>query len=373
MSKICIDIRALLDEPRSGVGEYTHTLLHELINVQHEHEFVLFFSGRKKSKTIKSLQLAFKDNPKVTWYHLKWPNKVINMLWFMQLGPCIDELTNTTQVWMPNYNFVRISARARLLITCHDISYKLLPHVFSKKGRFWHWVVNPMRLYRRADVVIAVSKQTKNDLRMSGIDERKIQVAYPLLPKIKIDVSDQEVQVEQGAFLYIGTLDPRKNILGVLEGYVRYTQLVSLPRPLYIAGRLGWHEKGYYKQITNIISNCSSVKYIGYMPENEKGKSLQNARACLFASLYEGFGFPPLEAMQMNCPVIASSVGSLPEVIGTGAYYVDPYDAESIARSFLVLDTNEEVYKNLISEGEKVIDFWTQQRDISLKKVLSLL
>ena len=138
MSKICIDIRALLDEPPSGVGEYAHSVLTALIAEATDHEFVLFFSGRNISHSIKSLQEIYKDHPRVTWYHLTWPNKILNMLWFLQRGPCIDTLTHTDTVWMFNYNFVRVSSRARLLITCHDISYRLMPHVYSRKGRFWH-------------------------------------------------------------------------------------------------------------------------------------------------------------------------------------------------------------------------------------------
>ncbi len=385
--KIGIDIRSLLDEPRSGVGEYTYNFLATIINkAPSDMTFVLFFSGAKIPKSIIDLKAEFSGNSQVEFYHLNIPNKIINFLWWLNLGPDLDKILKTKVIWMPNFSFVKISKQAKLIITCHDISFVHFRHLYSLKGRLWHNFVNPIKLYRRADFICSVSNQTKQDLITLGIDNKKIQTIYPIINlnnnlnnnlntgnsevswknlKIKFDLPDD-------FFLYIGTLDPRKNILALLEGYKKYKKSENNPIKLVIGGRLGWNSHRYYSQIFSDIDSNSDIYYLGYVPASYKSTLYSQAVGFIFPSLYEGFGFPPVEAMNNNCPVIASFTGSLPEVVRGAAILIDPYDVNSIAESFSNMHHDESIKTALKQKGSEVVDYWKQSQVGSVEKLLTL-
>jgi len=373
--RIGIDIRSLLDEPRSGVGEYTYNFLKKIINQDKDITFVLFFSGYKIPQSIINLQTELADYQNIEFYHLHIPNKIINFLWWLNLGPQVDKLLQVKNIWLPNFNFIKLSHSARLIITCHDVSFIYFKHLYSFKGRLWHKFVNPFKLYHRADLILAVSEQTGNDLEILNISKQKIITLYPIINfqhPVNVSWSDLQTQfnLPEKFFLYIGTLDPRKNIIGLLEGYKKYKQSESDPIQLVIGGRLGWNARKYYQQIFDLINNDRDIYYLGYVLEGYKSAFYSHATSFIFPSLYEGFGFPPVEAMNNNCPVIASHTGSLPEVVRGAAFLIDPYNITSIANSFQIMHHNATEKIELKNKNLTVVDYWEASQDASLKKLL---
>lgn len=375
--RIGIDIRSLMDEPRSGVGEYTYNFLHLILEQQTDDVFVLFFSGHKIPQSVLDLQKELKDNSRVEFFHFKYPNKIINFLWWAGLGPKIDKVIGVDVLWMPHFNFAKFSQQVKLSITCHDVSFIYFKHLYSLKGQLWHKFVRPMNLYRSADAIFSVSERTASDLVALGIERSKIEIIYPI---VNIDPSSESWEVIQSKyelpeefFLYIGTLDPRKNILSLLEGYKQYKQAEKDPIKLVIGGRLGWNSRRYYKQIFSYINNDLDIYYLGYVPESHKSALYSHAEAFLFPSLYEGFGFPPIEAMSNNCPVIASSTGSLPEVVLGAAYYIDPYDVALQVLAFANMHHNSGLKTTMIEKGNSVVDYWKQRQYVSVEKLLKVM
>ena len=175
--KIGIDIRCLSEGRRTGVEEYTINLLKKIFKKDKQNEYILFLNSWKKSKAdLKWLEKY--SNVKVKTF--RFPNKLLNFLfWYLQ-WPKIDRMLGGVDIFfMPNINFIANSKKAKLILTIHDLAFEQFPETFSWKRRVWHIFINPRRLARRADKIMAVSESTKNDIvRLYKIPADKIKIIY---------------------------------------------------------------------------------------------------------------------------------------------------------------------------------------------------
>lgn len=201
----------------------------------------------------------------------------------------------------------------------------------------------------RADHIITISEFSKRDMiEHLGIEPERISVT-PLgvdpiyFERIEADQRNAVLKkhsLEPGFFLFIGTLQPRKNLSRVLEAFQQLPEDVRKKHPLVIVGRNGWSNEGLLPQL-QALQKRGEGHWLSYLPQSEVMALLQSASALIFASLYEGFGLPVIEAFAAQCPVIASNTTSLPEVTGNAAWQVDPYDIDSISKAMLdVLEQN---------------------------------
>ena len=207
------------------------------------------------------------------------------------------------------------------------------------------------RSLKRADHIVAISNATKNDaMRFFQILEKKITVIYlganPIcaLPK-------QEVTVPEKFFLFVGVIKERKNVMNVVKAF----HLFFAARRNFSLVLLGKGGGDYFEAIKRLVREKGIEKNVLFLPGDVNDRTLsflyQNARALVYPSIVEGFGFPILEAMSCGLPVITAPVSSLPEVAGDAAYYVDPYDAASIARGMEELAGNDALCKELVQKG----------------------
>ena len=193
---------------------------------------------------------------------------------------------------------------------------------------------------RRADRVITISEASKRDIiKYSHADERKITVINNGRNPIKegdFGMPDKDYIVAVTSAL------PHKNAKGIMNAYAEYRKLAQNPLPLTIIG------------IPNADGRTEGVTCIKYVDKDEKMHALiRNAKAFLFLSLIEGFGFPPIEAMQLETPVVCSNLSSLPEVVGDAALMVNPNDAQEAAMALLKVTTDEELANALVAKGLK--------------------
>lgn len=189
-----------------------------------------------------------------------------------------------------------------------------------------------------ADHLITISEYSKQDLvQHLKIDPRRISVTPLGVDPVyfeKVDeVQRQQVlerhQLRPGFFLFVGTLQPRKNLTRVIEAYMRLPVAQRRQHPLVIVGRDGWGNEKLLPQLHE-LSQRGEVRWLEYLPQTEVMALLQSAVAMVFASLYEGFGLPVIEAFAARCPVITSNVTSVPEVAGEAGWSVDPWESSSI-------------------------------------------
>lgn len=349
MLKIGIDISPLTSSSRTGVGEYTYELLTALFNIDTENQYFLFYN----SFTDVSQVVPTWNQKNVHLIHTNWPNKIFHLLVQVFCWPKVDQLIEKKTgikldyFFSPNIGFQALSKNTKHILTVHDLSFEIFPECFSLKMRLWHTILSPRRQCKRADIIFTPSENTKRDIvDLYGISETKVKVLTPGLSALFL--SGQEIisndtkivpkyNLPEKYILFLGTIEPRKNIDGLVTAF----QIFQKDFPEYhllIAGAKGWKNKS----ILEAIEKSNNVQYIGYVALEEKPALYQGASVFVYPSLYEGFGFPVLEAFASGTPVITSARASLPEIAGDAAYFVNPYNSFEIAEGLkrLVSDTS---------------------------------
>jgi glycosyltransferase involved in cell wall biosynthesis len=374
--KIVIDARCLMGGRRTGVEEYTLGLLNNLFTIDKKNDYILFLSGAKKPRFNFSVFSQYKN---VKIKHLKISNKVLNFFFWYLNWPKIDELAGKADVvFIPNIIFGAVSEKTKLVVTIHDLSFERHPEFFSLKRRWWHIFINARKICRRADRIIAVSDSTKNDLvDLYGVPEEKIRTVYNAISKNfkVVDRNSAElvrIKKKYGLpykfILFLGTIEPRKNISGLIKAYEalqKYAKKNNLEEiekyNLIITGESGWKNEKIFLEINNSEFK-NKIKIINSIPDEDKVYLYNLASLFVYPSFFEGFGFPPLEAMACGTPVIASNNSSLPEIIGEAGILIDPDKPEEIFKAIKEIITKRELRENLIQKSlQKTREFSWQK------------
>lgn len=366
--KIAIDLRSLQNGSISGVENYILNLLEHLIPAESSNSFTLF-TNSYKSQDFSHLKFI-----NTTTVSGRIPNRLLNLsLKFLNM-PKFEKLFGSFDcLFLPNFNQFAIDPKTKLVITVHDLSPIVTPEFYDSRRRLWHSFVNIKKSLQRANHVLAVSEFTKKELiRIYNLPEQKITVTHLGVqtnifhPNLSVDKlrNVRNIYGLPGSFyLFIATLEPRKNIPTLIKAFER----LNNDADLVIAGKQGWK----YKTIMDLISESpkrNRIKYIGYVEEEHKPHLLKLAKCLVWPSFYEGFGLPPLEAMAVGTPVITSQVSSLPETVGDAAIMVDPYSITDLAQAMSVGLVNETLREQLIAKGfEQIKKFdWQTTADKTL-------
>lgn len=339
--RIGVDIRSLQEKRYSGVSEYTLNLLKALFSIDRANQYILFCNA------IKKIDLPKFDFPNVKIIKFNYPNKLFNLSLKFFKFPKIDKLINGLDIFfMPNLQFIALSEKVKTVITIHDLSFERYPSFFSTRQRLWHKLVNPRKLCRESKKIIAVSANTKNDIvNLYNIESRKIEVIYSGLDKKYKEIENQEelervknkYSLPEKFILYLGNIESRKNIDSIIEAFKN----LNIPDLyLIIAGQGG-----------SGVRNLDKIKFIGYVADEEKAALYNLAKIFVYPSFYEGFGFPPLEAMACGTPVISSFSSSLSEVVGSAAIMIDPYNVSELSAAINQILTDKDLWRNLRQRG----------------------
>lgn len=370
--RIGIDIRCLAEGKRTGVEEYTLALLQELFLHDRENEYVLFFNAWQR----KGPDLAWvAEYPNVALKTFHFPNKLLNLaLWYLNF-PKLDRLVGGTDIFfLPNLNFAAVSRKTKLVVTAHDLSFELFPETFSWKQRLWHYLVNFRQLVRRADRVIAVSQSTKGDLITeyqvpaekilvvpSGIDRRfrRMDRNDPDLMRVK-----EKYHLPYRFILFLGTFEPRKNIGALIRSYqvLQRSGNETLKKyDLVLAGTRGWECDDIFRMYE--ASPCRERIHLpGFIADEDKVALYNLASVFVYPSFYEGFGFPPLEAMACGTPVIVSHSSALPEVVGAAGLMIDPYQPDELYQALASVLGNQVLMTDLAEKGLKQAESFSWER-----------
>jgi glycosyltransferase involved in cell wall biosynthesis len=252
-----------------------------------------------------------------------------------------------------------------LVLTIHDLSYFYFPHEFLKRDlyKLKNWTEYSIK---KAKKIIAVSKRTKKDImRFYPEIENRCSVIYNGFEK-NIDLSykkelNQSWGLKKNEFiLYVGTLQPRKNLIRLINAFNDAT-LDNIGIKLVIAGKRGW-------LFDNILNEAKKLKiedrviFTDYVSDQDLACLYQNAICFVMPSLYEGFGIPILEAMSFNLPVACSNSSSLPEVGGDSCLYFDPNDVKDMGDKIKKLLTDDVLRQNLKKLGKERIKYFSWQK-----------
>lgn len=391
---IGIDIRPLMSPVRSGVGEYTLELLTAIFAADKTNQYFLFYNSHTDVEQY--VRHWHQDN--IAYVYKKWPNKLFNLVTKFFNTPKIDRAichyekvahntrqnnsitsnTTTSQkkiydnsfkidyFFSPNPGFTALSKKTKHILTIHDLSFEFFPEFFSLKQRIWHWAVNPKKQCQQAAVIICPSENTKRDIiSLYKIPAEKIKVIYPgisthrgatIIPaKAGIQTPESIIKkynLPSKFILFLGTIEPRKNILSIIEAFEKSYSSLSDPYSLVLAGYAGWKNKQIYQKISSSPLR-DKIHCIGAIDEADKPVLYTLASLFVCPSFYEGFGFPPLEAMACGTPVITSNRSSLPEVTGNAAYLVNPNRPTELAEATKEMLTNKTLREHFIHAGLK--------------------
>ncbi len=347
--RIGIDARPLTMETFAGISNYEYQLVTSWMEHHPEHEYFLL---SRRDTCFQHQKMP--DN----WHIVNTPWVIDKQkLWFLfQLPKLIREL-KLDVYWGPNYSLPKKVSGVRYCLSVHDLAIFKFRHVGQWKNAI------KIKLFLRRDIrnaekIFAISESTKNDLismfrvppekitvtYLSGGDERKksgkdrsaeyaqkTDASSGAEKMFGDEASDirQEIRQLDALFLFIGTIEPRKNILTIIKGYEQYCQNCreeEQPIPLVLAGARGWNCDEIYHTVER-SSFRDRILMPGYITDDEKDALFQKAKAFLYPSLYEGFGIPVLEAFSRGVPVVTANNSSLPEVGGDAAFYVETMDA----------------------------------------------
>ncbi|MBP7770544.1 MAG: glycosyltransferase family 4 protein [Candidatus Pacebacteria bacterium] len=238
----------------------------------------------------------------------------------------------------------------RSILIAQDFAYLALP-----PAGIWGRALRPVLFFmhktslKKASVVLAISQATKDDVvKHFGIAPERVKVMY--LGFTPPTVAPAPVVVAEPYFLYVGSLKPRKNVGRIIKGFAAFAKGESA----YALVLTGKPSGPYYDSLVSIAKEeCTDkqVQFVGRVSDAEVAYLYQHATALVFPTLYEGFGFPIIEAMHWGCPVITSSEGALREVAGDAALLVDPYSPEDIASAMRQLCADPSLREELIRKG----------------------
>lgn len=349
--KIGIDVTASI-YTGTGVGMYYQLLIPELLRIGASHQFVLFGYALRRYR---DLTLANRRFP--------FPPRLMEFLWNQLHIVPIEQLIGEIDVFHAWDYLQPPVKRAKVVTTIHDltaIKFPMYHHpsTVSAQKRRLQWA------RKEAALLIADSKATKRDLvELLDIDEKKISV-IPLaagkqfaefrrrsqeFKQSEIERVQKKYGISGPYLLSLGTMEPRKNLKRVVEAFQR-PRLHGAVKALVVAGQVGWGEQ---------LIPSPGVALIGKVPQEDTAPLFAGAQALVYASLYEGFGLPVLEAMAVGCPVVTSDKGSLKEVAGTAAVLVNPEDVDGITHGIEIALEKRNI---LINRGIKQESKFSWQR-----------
>lgn len=335
--KILIEGSPLFARPKTGVGEYTERITELLAKQNPADNFYVAWVGSAKN-----------PRPPLSGHNLHYrparyfPAKAYNLLQRHNMAPPLDLLSSTRGDAAIFFNFFRhrLLFTPKSIVVVHDLAFAQTAD-FIKSRSFANSLDRAVkRAVAKSTRLVAVSANTKRDLISSyGANAQKITVINPALdhqtyrpsPPAQIAKTLRKYKINRPYLLFLGTLEPRKNIVGIIEAYKLLPPAIQTKYQLVLAGSPGWK----YDQVKSVAKDVPAGRIIftGYIDDHDKAPLYSGAGLFLFPSHYEGWGMPVLEAMACGTPVLTARNSSLPEAGGQAAYYVnDSRDFASISQ-----------------------------------------
>jgi len=312
---IGINAVAASTKPRTGVEEYTHQLIKHLAMLKEaqKHRFILY--NRE---------------------NLKW-----SLPMWTQMRLSAEMAFNKPDVLFIPVHVLPLIHPKNSVVTIHGLEYEYYPKMYPRKNlNYLRW--STKYALKNANKIIAISENTKKDLvELYNGDPEKIKVVHH-----GVNTRNQTFNKtlhKDPYILYIGRLETKKNIQGIIRSFELLKKRYQVPHKLILAGLKGY---GYGK-----LNFSEDIVLKNYVSEKEKWQLLGNADMFVFPTFYEGFGMPILEAQISGCPIITSNVSSMPEVAGQGAILVEPRNVEEICDRMYQVIQDQEFRKRLINEG----------------------
>lgn len=348
--KIAINTRLLLKNQLEGIGWYTYETLKRIAHNHPEHEFFFIFDRDY------SHDFLFSDN--ITAIKIGPPTRHPLLWWFWfehQIPKKLKEIN--ADIFLSTDGFLSLKTYIPSIVVMHDLNFEHNPERL-KWSHSWYYRKFFKQYAQKAKKVITVSAFSKNDISETyNINPNKIEVSHNGVDDFFQPISDQEKnsvkkEYSQGSdyILILGAINPRKNIQNQLIAFNNFKLNNKSNHKLLIVGKkMKWDDSA--QQLLDSLRYKEDIIFTGHL-NKEKIKNIYGAASCLlFASYFEGFGIPIIEAQKCACPVITSHCSSMPEVAGDAALLVNPNSTDEIEDAIKQIVNNTELSASLIKKG----------------------
>ncbi len=350
MTSVAVQIDQLWFQAPGGIGTYIRSLVPALAR-QDPSLDVRLFHARFGSR-----------EPPERWVRDFWVEELAGSIktlypsWDLAARPPLpSSLQSADVVHATNPAAIPPAAPGqKLVVTVHDLAFKHYPEMFERSWRYLY-ELGLRAAVRRADAIVTPSRNTAEDvLSRTKVDPAKLHVV-PLAASLEIEPADPELtlarlKVPEPFVLFVGTLEPRKNLVRLIRAY-RRVAATGLPHALVLAGALGWHHDALMREIA--LEGPGDIALTGLLPSEDLDALYRSADVFVYPSLYEGFGLPVIEAMARGIPTVASSASSLPEVGGDAVLWVNPRSVREIAHAIETVLTDLDLAERLSIQGRR--------------------
>lgn len=377
--KVVFEAQLFLKGNKTGIAWCADNLIRELAKdrqIEWQCDYFMLGYGQEEEDKVRAYEKCGVKMQACWWFH----NVLYKLLWSVFPIPYhlfFRDKRDITQF----FNFIiPPGVKGKTVTIVHDMAY--LSHSNTVADRTRRWLLwNMEKSCKRADKIVTVSEFSKKEIiKYLNIKEEKIVVMpngvdgdffYPR-QKEEIEQIKDRFQIKREYFLYLGTLEPRKNIERLLEAYARLKEEREENIPfLVLAGQKGWLYDSIF-QLVEKLRLKEQVLFTGYIKQEDVPALLSGATAFIFPSLYEGFGMPPLEAMACGTAVITSNTSSLPEVIGEAGILINPYSVEEIKEAMKKVWKEKDFADRLRKAGRERAKEYTWERSARVLKEVYL-
>ncbi len=336
---------------QAGVSRYTEALIRELPALAPDDEFVVF-TGRERPPESRAF------DPRLEWVHSPLPTArpEVRIAWEQTSGLSVAHRRHLDVIHAP-VNVTPVVSGAPRVVTIHDLAFHLYPEQYPGAKQRYLRAMTRISV-RRATRVIAVSDATRNDIiRLYGCDPARVTTVpngvgpeFAPLPEAQVAAFRRERGLPDPFILFLGTLQPRKNLETLLRAYARVA--AESGWGLVVVGATGWSYEPIFAT-AEALGLADSVVFAGFAEPDELPLWYNAAGMLVYPSVYEGFGLPALEAMACGTPVIAANNSSLPEVVGEAGLLVGARDVEALAHAIATLARDPELRIELSRRGRQ--------------------
>ncbi|MBU1151878.1 glycosyltransferase family 4 protein [Patescibacteria group bacterium] len=334
-----------IDNQNAGVHFFTKNLILALLKIDPKNEYI-FIHQRKNSffRGLKHHIISIKKFPGAQSFRR-----------FFLIPRLAEKLKADIVIEPCHIGPLNISSPTKRVTIIHDLTPILFPKLHIFRSSIIHKLLLG-RVLKKTDLILTPSDQTAKDIRKIYNPQAPIKVISAGIPDPT--PTKRNSPFPQPYILYLGTIEPRKNLMPLIESFVELKKELQIPHKLVLAGGLGWH----YKNILQKAAKNPNIILPGYIEEQDKPSLYANADFFVYPSIYEGFGLPPLEAMSYGIPVISSTGGSLKDVLGDNALLFDPKDKKTLKSHMENLINNPRLKKDLAQKGHDHVKQYTWEK-----------
>jgi glycosyltransferase involved in cell wall biosynthesis len=349
--RIGFDATALPPQP-VGAGRYIIRLVRSLAALRMEHELVVFVQANRRPLI---------DTPaleNVHWVETPAIGPAPRLVWEQVALPRLARHFAIDLLHSPHYTRP-FHLPCASVVTFHDMTFFLYPHLHTRAKRLlFPWMMRMSA--RRAHAIIADSESTRRDaMKILHLPAGKIttvtlgigQEFRRITDAALLEDCRRRYELPPTFFLYVGLVEPRKNLPLLLAAYARLVQQDD-PPPLVVVGRMGWMVEDVFRQIESLHLQ-DRVQFTGYIPDQDLPLVYNLAQCLLYPSQYEGFGFPPLEAMACGAPVITTAVSAMQDQVGEAGLLVPPQDEQALTEAMRQLLHDRALRDELSIRGQR--------------------